>query len=239
MSRFETTQWSLVIAAGDTRSEDSREALAALCEVYWYPLYVYARRRGQDAEKAQDLTQGFFAKLVEKNYLQAADRDRGKFRTFLLTAFQRFMADEWDRERAQKRGGGQAILSLDFENAEGEHYGFEPADERTPEDDFDACWAATLMDRARDRMRREMLEPGKEERFELLEGFVTGEGEDIPYRQVAETLGLSEAAVKVAVHRMRKRFGEILRAEVAETVGDPDEVDVEVRHVLSAVGGAG
>ncbi len=235
MSNFQTTRWTLVVTAGDVESPDSSEALATLCEIYWYPLYAYARRWGQDADSARDLTQGFFAKLLEKNYVAAADQERGKFRTFMLTALQRYMADEWDRERAQKRGGRELPISLDFDTAEG-GYKLEPPDDRTPEDVFDESWAATLMEQARQRMRREMLEPGKEERFELLEGFVSGEGEDVPYREVAETLGLSEAAVKTAVHRMRKRFGHILRDEVADTVGDEAAVDDELRHLLALAG---
>ena len=231
MSSFDTTQWSLVIAASEGDSPEARAALETLCETYWYPLYVYVRRRGQNEDDARDLTQGFFARLLEKNWVADADPDRGKFRTFLLTALKHYMHDEWDRQRAQKRGGGKLPLSLDFDTAE-TGYKLEPPDDRTPEDVFDACWADTVMQRARERLRREMLEPGKEKRFERLEGFVTGEGADVPYREVAEELGMSESAVKVAVYRMRRRFGEILRAEVADTVWRPEDVEPEVRHLL-------
>jgi RNA polymerase sigma-70 factor (ECF subfamily) len=232
MSNFQTTQWSVVAAASETDSAAAQAALETLCEAYWYPLYVYARRRGLNEDDARDVTQGFFAKLLEKNWVADADPERGRFRTFMLTALKHYMSDEWDRQRAQKRGGGESPLSLDFDTAE---HGFklELPDERTPEDVYDACWADTLMQRARARLRREMLEPGKEDRFERLEGFVTGEGKEVPYKDVAEELGLSESAVKVAVYRMRRRFGEILRAEVADTVRDPTDVETEVRHLVA------
>ncbi len=231
MSNFETTQWSVVLAAGDTGSTGSKEALEALCETYWYPLYAYVRRRGQSEENARDLTQGFFAKLLEKNWVAAADRERGKFRTFMLTALKHYMADEWDRQRAQKRGGGDLPISLDFDTAE-DGYKLELPDDRTPEDVFEESWARTLMDRARQQLRRQMLVPGKEQRFELIEGVITGERQESSYREIAGILEMSEAAVKVAVYRMRQRFGEVLRAEVSETVSDAADVDVEVKHIL-------
>lgn len=235
MSNFETTRWSMVIAAGQSDLPESRAALEALCEVYWYPLYVYVRRRGHHEDDARDLTQGFFAKLLEKNWVADADPARGKFRTFMLTALKHYMADEWDRQRAQKRGGGNLPLSLDFDTAE-DGYKLELPDDRTPEDVYDACWAETVVQRARERLRREKLEPGKEERFERLEGFVTGEGLDVPYKEVAKELGLSESAVKVAVYRLRQRFGEIVREEIAETVRNPNDVESEMRHLLGLLG---
>jgi len=232
MSRFETTRWSLVVAAGKKDSAESSAALSTLCEAYWYPLYVYVRRRGYAEDDARDLTQGFFAKLLEKNWVADADPARGKFRTFMLTALKHHLMDEWDRQRAQKRGGGTLPLSLDFDTAE-TGYKLEPPDDRTPEDVFDACWADAVMRRARERLRREALVPAREERFERLAGFVTGEGQEVPYREVAEELGMSESAVKVAIYRMRRHFGEILRDEVASTVGDPDDVEPELRHLLA------
>jgi RNA polymerase sigma-70 factor (ECF subfamily) len=235
-SRFVTTRWTLVVAAADPDSPESRDALATLCQDYWYPLYVYARRRGNSPEDARDLTQGFFAKLLEKNYLKAADRKRGKFRTFLLTAMQGYMANEWDRKSAQKRGGGQTPISLDIEWAEGGLI-FEPVDDLTPEAIFEKCWALAQFEKVVDLMRAEMSLPGKEQRFELLKGYVTGDGRDIPYRDVAQELGVSESSVKVAVHRMRKRFGELLRQAVAETVAGPDSVEEEIRHLLSVAAG--
>jgi RNA polymerase sigma factor (sigma-70 family) len=235
-SSFVTTRWTLVVAAADPDSPESQEALATLCQDYWYPLYVYARRRGNNPEDARDLTQGFFAKLLEKNYLKAADRERGRFRTFLLTAMQGYMANEWDKERAQKRGGGQTPISLDIEWAEGGLV-FEPPDDLTPEAIFEKCWALAQFEKVVDRMRAEMSLPGKERRFEILKGYVTGEGRDVPYRDVADELDVSESSVKVAVHRMRKRFGELLRQEVAQTVAGPESVEEEVRHLLSAAAG--
>ena len=235
MSNFDATNWNLVAAAGDKENPDSSAALAELCEIYWYPLYAYARRRVQDDEAARDLTQGFFAELLERNYIAVADQERGKFRSFLLSGLQRYMNNQWERQRAQKRGGGRAPLSLDLDTAEN-GYKLEPADDRTPEDVFEETWATTLLGRADRRLRREMLESGKKDRFELLAPFVIGDGADAPYKQVAETLNLSEGAVKVAIHRMRKRFGDILRAEVADTVGHEDDVDEELRHVLALAG---
>ena len=231
MSNFETTQWSMVLAAGDADSPDSSAALESLCEIYWYPLYAYARRRGQSEEDARDLTQGFFTKLLEKNWVAAADRERGKFRTFMLTALKHYMSDEWDRQRALKRGGGNLPISLDFDTAE-DGYKLEIPDDRTPEDVFEESWARTVMERARRRLRDEMLVPGKEKRFEIIAGVISGDGQDYPYKEIAEALTMSEAAVKVAVYRMRQRFGEIIRAEIADTVTEEDDVDVEVKHVL-------
>ncbi|MGD8328088.1 MAG: sigma-70 family RNA polymerase sigma factor [Acidobacteriota bacterium] len=230
---FQTTQWTLVVAAGDSQHPDSRAALAELCQGYWYPLYVYLRRRGYSQEEAEDLVQGFFAQLLEKNYIKAADKERGRFRSFLLASLKNYAANEWDRRTAVKRGGTTATLSLDFEDAEG-RYVIEPADERTPEQEFDRGWAMAQLHRVLERMRSEAGPGEATERFELLQGFLTGEGEDMPYKEVAERLGMSEGAVKVAVHRLRQRFGAVLRDEVARTLADPDDVDDEIRHLFAA-----
>jgi len=230
---FQTTQWTLVVAAGDSQHPDSRAALADLCQAYWYPLYAYLRRRGYPQEEAEDLVQGFFAQLLEKNYIKAADKERGRFRSFLLTSLKNYAANEWDRRTAVKRGGTTATLSLDFEDAEG-RYVIEPADERTPEQEFDRGWAMAQLNHVLDRMRSEAGAGDAAERFELLQGFLTGEGEDLPYKEVAERLGMSEGAVKVAVHRLRQRFGAVLRDEVARTLADPDDVDDEIRHLFAA-----
>jgi RNA polymerase sigma factor (sigma-70 family) len=230
---FETTQWTLVVAAGDSQHPGSDAALADLCQSYWYPLYAYLRRRGYPQEEAEDLVQGFFAQLLEKNYIKAADRERGRFRSFLLTSLKNFAANEWDRRKAVKRGGATTTLSLDFEDAAG-RYVIEPADERTPEQEFDRGWATAQLRHVLDRMREEADDGETNERFTLLAGFLTGEGEDIRYSDAAERLGMTEGAVKVAVHRMRQRFGNVLREEVARTLTDPEDVDDEIRHLFAA-----
>jgi RNA polymerase sigma-70 factor (ECF subfamily) len=230
---FQTTQWTLVVAAGDSQHPDSRAALADLCQAYWYPLYAYLRRRGYPQEEAEDLVQGFFTQLLEKNYIKAADKERGRFRSFLLTSLKNYAANEWDRRTAVKRGGTSTTLSLDFEDAEG-RYVIEPADERTPEQEFDRGWAMAQLTHVLERMRSEAGSGDAAERFELLQGFLTGEGEGIPYKEAAERLGMSEGAVKVAVHRLRQRFGAVLRDEVARTLADPDDVDDEIRHLFAA-----
>jgi RNA polymerase sigma-70 factor (ECF subfamily) len=234
--QFATTRWSVVAAAGRGASPEAHEALATLCRTYWYPLYAYARRRLAHPDDAQDLTQEFFARLLEKEYLQAADRRRGKFRSFLLTAFQRFLAKDRDRATAQKRGGGRPVLSLDFH--EGERlYEHEPADPATPEILYERRWALRLLEQALCRLREELAGAGKQHLFEALKGTLTGEDAVAPYADIAGRLGLSEQAVKVAVHRLRRRYGELLRAEIAQTVARPEDVEDELRDLFNAVRG--
>src|SRR5262245_13202516 len=232
--RFATTRWSLVAAAGQRPSPESQEALATLCRVYWYPLYAYARRRLASVDDAQELTQEFFAQLLEKDYLQAADPARGKFRSFLLTDFKHFLAKERDRTNAQKRGGGRQFLPLDFPTGE-RRYGLEPADNTTPDTIFERRWALTLLEQTLVRLRQEFVNAGKQKLFEALKGALTGEDTLGPYARVAEELGLSEQAVKVAVHRLRRRYQELLRAEIAQTVATTDEIDDELRDLFEAV----
>jgi RNA polymerase sigma-70 factor (ECF subfamily) len=232
-SRFATTQWSLVVAAGDLDNPSARDALAHLCRSYWLPIYVYLRRRGADEERARDLTQGFFAKLLEKNYVGDARRDRGRFRTFLLTSLKHFVANEWDRETAQKRGGGRSPISLDDLDAEG-HYKREPAHEDTPERLFDRRWARTLLEASLDRLREESTDPEARGRHESLVPFMTGDSKT-GYREAAAGLGMSESAARMAVHRMRRRFRAIVREEVARTVGEHGAVDDELRYLFSAM----
>jgi RNA polymerase sigma-70 factor (ECF subfamily) len=231
---FATTHWSAVVQAGRPDSPETARALAELCRVYWYPLYAYVRRQGFDVPTAQDLTQDFFAKMLEKNYVGIADRKRGKFRWFLLTAFKCFLANEWDRARAQKRGGGAKPLSLDEMTAE-ERYRHEPADALTADQLYDRRWALDLLDRARQRLRDEFAEAGKAERLRHLEPFLSGGPETTDYAQSALQLGLSEAAVRQEAHRFKKRFGELLREEVAQTVAQPDEVADELRYLIDVV----
>lgn len=232
---FETTQWSIVLAAGRAASESSRAALATLCDRYWYPVYVYVRRRGHDADEAEDLTQAFFAALLEKRYVDAADPARGRFRSFLLTAVKHFLSNERDRANAAKRGGGRAIVSLDAEAAEG-RYRLEPSHDATPERLFERRWALTLLDRTIATLRAEQERAGHAERFDRLKGFLTGEGGDGGYAAAAAALDLSEGAIKVAVHRLRKRYRELLRAEIAQTLDDPATVEDEIRALFAAVG---
>jgi RNA polymerase sigma factor (sigma-70 family) len=234
--QFATTRWSQVIAAGADQTLESREALARLCELYWYPLYAYVRRWGHDADQAQDLTQEFFARLLEKHYLRAADPARGRFRSFLLASLKHFLSNERDRITAVKRGGRATVISLEFENAEG-RYSREPPDQETPETVYERRWALTLLERTLGRLRAEFRATGKESVFARLEGYLTGEKETLPYADIGESLGMSEGAVKVAVHRLRRRFGALLREEIAETVSDPAQVDDEVRDLFRALKG--
>jgi RNA polymerase sigma-70 factor (ECF subfamily) len=232
--RFASTRWSIVAAAGRKESPEARTALAALCQGYWYPLYAYARRRLANAEDARDLTQEFFAVLLEKDYLQAADARRGKFRSFLLTAFQHFLSKERARSTALKRGGQRRALPLEFQD--GEHrYCREPADLTTPESLYQRRWAMTLLEQALVRLRQEFTACGKERLFEALKGTLTGDGADEPYEHIGRNLGLSETAVKTAAHRLRRRYQELLRAEVAQTVTSPEEVEDELRDLFAAV----
>jgi len=231
---FATTHWSAVVQAGRPASPEAAEALEELCRTYWYPLYAYVRRLGFDVPSAQDLTQEFFARLLEKNYLSAADRRRGKFRWFLLTAFKCFLANEWDRARALKRGGGKQPLSFDAMTAE-ERYRLEPADRLTADQIFDRRWALELLDRARRLLREEYAAADKAPRFACLEQYLPGEQPSSTQADLAQTLGTTENALKQEVHRMKRRFGELLRKEVARTVAHSDEVAEELRYLIDAI----
>ena len=231
---FATTRWTMVLQAGDLPNPDSERALAELCTSYWYPLYTFVRRRGYEREAARDLTQAFFVKVLEKNFVVAADRDRGKFRSFLLGALKHFLANEWDRDNALKRGGGKTHVAIDFVEGE-ETYGRELADTGTPEDSYARSWALVQVDRALEDLRQEMVRAGQEARFEKLGPFLTGEDRGMRYREVAAELGISEGAVKVGVHRMRLRFGELLRTQVGQTLDDPEDIDEELRGLFAAL----
>jgi RNA polymerase sigma-70 factor (ECF subfamily) len=233
--RFATTQWSLVLAARDQAAPWAREALAALCRAYWYPLYAFVRRQGYGADQAQDLTQEFFARLLEKDFLQVVDREKGKFRSFLLAACKHFLANERDRANARKRGGGRTCLPLDFGAAEG-RYGLEPAHALTPEKLFARRWALTLLDQVLAQLREEFLRAGKGPLFERLKVFLAGEKGTPSYDQVARELGSTEGAVRVSVHRLRKRYRELLCAEIARTVHDPGQIGDEIRDLFTALG---
>jgi RNA polymerase sigma-70 factor (ECF subfamily) len=233
--QFATTRWSLVLAAGDSRGPGARDALEDLCRTYWPPVYAYVRRRGYDSEEARDLTQGFFVQLLEGRKLKAVRRERGRFRTFILASVKNYLANEWDRVRAKKRGGGTVPLSLDFDGAE-HRYALEPTDQATPESIFQRRWALTLLERVLEKLRQELEESGNRGRADRLLPFLTDENSRIPYNQVAADLGMSESAVKAAIHRLRKRYGALLRQEVGEIVKSPEEIDDEIRHLFAAVG---
>lgn len=225
---FATTRWSVVVAAGGPTGPDARAALETLCATYWYPLYAYARRRALDRHAAEDLTQSFFARLLERGSVSSADPQRGRFRAFLLTAFQRHAANEWEKEKAQKRGGGERILSLDFEQGE-TRFASEPTHGLTPEREFERRFALALLARVLDGVRVERPDDA-----DLLP-YVGGAGDARPYAEIAAARGVSEGAVKVAVHRLRARYRERLRAEIRETVATEADVDDEIRHLLDVV----
>jgi RNA polymerase sigma-70 factor (ECF subfamily) len=228
-----TTSWTLVRAAADSRTADSREALAKLCQRYWAPVYTFIRRHGYDREQSQDLTQGFFALLIEKNYLMNTDRERGKFRSFLLTAVKHFLANEWDRTNAQKRGGGQVAVSIDLVEAEGWHSGV--VEQTTPESVFLRRWALSLLENVMAKLRSEFAEAGRADEFDRLSVFLNRNSESARYKAVAAEMGISAGALRMTVHRIRKRYRHVLRAEIAETVSGPQEIDEELRFLLSVL----
>jgi RNA polymerase sigma factor (sigma-70 family) len=233
---FATTRWSVVLAAGaDASSPGVREALATLCETYWYPLYAFLRSRGYQPEAAQDLTQAFFTRLLEKHAIRHADPARGRFRSFLLASLKNFAANERDREIAGKRGGGVPIVPLEIETAEG-RFQMEPPSDETPERVFDRRWALTLLDRVMSRLQAETSRGGKSSQFDRLKTYLTGDQPQLSYAQTASELGMSEGAVKVAVHRLRKRFRDLVREEIAQTVSSPEQIEDELRHLWSSVG---
>lgn len=233
-SEFYTTHWSVVLQAGLETSPDSRQALERLCKIYWYPLYAYVRRQGHSVEDAQDLTQDFFARLLERKYLQLADRNRGRFRTFLLTSLKHFLINEWNKVNCDKRGGGQKTLLLDEAAAES-RFATEPVMEQPPDALYDRGWAAILLDRSLAALRAEFEQSGKGELFDRLKIYVWGGKSTLSYAAMSEQLDMTEGAVKVAVHRLRQRYGELLRNEVAQTVATAAEIDEELRYLASIV----
>jgi RNA polymerase sigma factor (sigma-70 family) len=233
---FLTTRWSVVLAAGGSDSTRVRDALEALCEAYWYPLYAFVRRLGHSPHDAEDLVQAFFARCLEKNYLSAADRTKGRFRSFLLIALKRFLANEWNKARTRKRGGVVPPISLDALGAE-QRYALEPSERLSADRLFERRWALTLLEQVLARLRAEQIADGREETFEVLKDALTGSGGGTPYAELARRLGTSEGAVKVAVHRLRRRYRELLEAEIANTVGSPEEVAEERRYLLSVLSG--
>jgi DNA-directed RNA polymerase specialized sigma24 family protein len=233
---FATTHWTVVLAAGRRRTPQADVALEELCRTYWYPLYAYVRRQGHSKEDAEDLTQAFFARFLEKNYLEGLRSEKGRFRAFLLAALKHFLANEWDRANRQKRGGGVTTLSLDWQNAD-TRYKIDPADNLSPDKLYDRAWAVTLLERVITRLHDENAAEGKANLFEGLKPFLMLGKSAIPYAQAAVELDLSEGAARVAVHRLRRRYRELLREEIAQTLSLPEQVDDEMRALFSAFAG--
>jgi RNA polymerase sigma factor (sigma-70 family) len=231
---FVTTHWSVVRAAGRSDSTRAQAALEKLCRNYWYPLYAFVRRLGHSAHDAEDLVQSFFAVCLEKNYLGTADQAKGRFRSFLLLALKRFLANEWDKQRALKRGGANVPISLDSLTAE-QRYALEPAEQLSADKLYDRRWALTLLDQVVARLRDEQAASGKLAQFEQLKEGITNAGRGTPYVELGQRLGLSEGAVKVAVHRLRQRYRELLEEEIANTVATAEEIEEERRHLLQAL----
>jgi RNA polymerase sigma factor (sigma-70 family) len=231
---FSTTHWSVVLAAGRENSPEAVQALERLCAAYWYPLYAYIRRQGHGPHDAQDLVQEFFARFLEHKYFQLADRSRGRFRTFLLTAVQRFLISDWKQANRQKRGGGLRPISINAEDTENRFLS-ETADQRTPDKAFERRWAITLLGRVLDRLEAECAASEKGLVFSELKCFLTGERSDSSYVEIGARLGMSEGSLKVMVHRLRRRYRELLRKEISRTVDHPDLVDEEIRELKAAL----
>ena len=231
---FDTTRWSVIAAAGGNDSVAARAALSTLCEAYWYPLYAFIRRWGADPDAARDLTQAFFTSLLERRDIEHVRPDRGRFRTFLLASVKHFLLNEAARGRAAKRGGGVPPLPLAFDEAEG-RYQFEPADETTPETLYERRWALTVLERVIATVQTKWQDAGRGTEFDVLKASLLGEGPPGGYAAAAEQLGMTEGAVKVAVHRLRKTFRAELRAAIAETVSDPADVGEELKYLERAL----
>jgi RNA polymerase sigma-70 factor (ECF subfamily) len=234
-SRFHTTSWTLVLDAAAKPTADSRRALDRLCQTYWQPVYAFIRRNGYDQDQAQDLCQGFFTRLLEKNYLIAADRERGRFRSFLLTAVKHFLANEWDYAHAVKRNPG-TLISIDLVEAE-RWYAPAALEEATPESLFEHRWALSLLQHVLAKLRAEYVAMGKADQFDRLSGLLNREPDASRYDKVAEQMGLSAGSLRMAAHRMRRKYRELLRAEIAETVSAPEQTDDEIRFLLATLRG--
>jgi len=233
-AQFATTHWTLVMASQGS-SPDARQALERLCHLYWPPLYAFVRRRGHRPEEAQDLTQEFFARLLLQHDLARVKPAQGKFRSYLLTALKHFLANEWHAAQTRKRGGGQAPLSWDDETLE-RQYRLDPGDQATPETLYERRWALSVLEQTLDRLRQEYVEAGKEDLFDGLKVFLSGDKRLIPQDEIAAQYGITVNAVRVGVHRMRKRYGQLLREQVAATVGSPAEIEEELRYLILVLG---
>lgn len=234
--RFTTTHWSVVLAAKDAQTPESFAALEQLCRTYWYPLYAHVRRRGYSEAEAQDLTQEFFKRLLERQFLSGLLREGGRFRSFLLTALQHFLAEHWHRSQAQKRGGGQPIISIDAQTAE-ERYRLEPRDERTPEMLYEHRWAMALLDQVLSRLELEFSEAGKGPLFQQLRAYMVDGAAQTSYAEGARRMGMTEEALRKAVQRLRKRYQELFRQEISQTLANPTEVEEELRYLQTVMRG--
>ena len=234
VATFRTTHWSVVLAAGESDREKARAALEQLCAAYWYPVYVFARRQGYDSAESEDLTQEFFARLLQRNDLAEVSPERGRFRSFLLTSFKHLLVNEYHRQRTEKRGGRATVISLDREDPE-TRYQLEPVEPVTPETLFERRWALTVLERAVNRLRDEYAESEKAELFEELKEFLSNQ-KSLAHEAIASKHGISVGAVGVTIHRLRKRYAEVLREEISHTVSTPEDIDDEVRHLIAAVG---
>lgn len=232
--KFLTTHWSLVLAAGRRETVESNSALERLCKLYWPPLYAYVRRRVPDLHEAQDLTQAFFERLLDRDYLATADPQRGRFRAFLLTAFKHFLSKEWEKLKSQKRGSGRAPMPLDFQSADS-RISIEPASGLTAEQIYDRQWAVTLLGQIMERLENEFVQSGKAKQFAVLKEFIIGEHSGT-YNDAASELNMTEGATKMAASRMRRRYRELLREEIAQAVASPEDVDDEIRRLFESLG---
>ncbi|HRY50568.1 MAG TPA: sigma-70 family RNA polymerase sigma factor [Candidatus Paceibacterota bacterium] len=231
---FATTHWSVVLAAGQAESPQAAEALEKLCRTYWFPLYAYIRRRGYEVADAQDLVQGFFFHILSRGFLQRARPDKGRFRSFILGSLKFFLADELAKLQAQKRGGGRTMVFLDAHSAE-ERYRLESVEQMDAEKLFERRWAISLLERVLERLEGEFTAAGKGAAFERLRDFLLGDRGSVTYHDTAAALGMTEGAIKVAVHRMRQRYRELFNEEIAQTVADPAEIEQEMRHVFASL----
>ncbi|MEY4385770.1 MAG: hypothetical protein RLY20_1053 [Verrucomicrobiota bacterium] len=232
---FATTRWTVVLAAGNKTTPHSDRALEELCRAYWFPLYAYVRRRGHAKEDAEDLVQAFFARFLAKNYLAGLSAERGRFRAFLLASLKNFLANEWKKSQRLKRGGGDTVLSLDWETADTK-FQVAATNEPSPDKAFDREWAVALLAQVIERLRAECAADGKAAQFEQLKIFLTSGKGAVPHAEVAKSLGMDEGAVRVAAHRLRKRYRELLRDEIAHTLADASQVDEELRALFGAFG---
>ena len=230
---FATTHWSIVRSAGHQSTPDAAAALETLCQAYWFPLYAFVRQQGHREAEAQDLTQAFFVTLLERDDLRHLTPQKGRFRSFLLASLKHFLLNEWDRRKAQKRGGGRMILSLDFATAES-RLNVELIDRVTPQSVFERQWAVTLLDRVRTHLREEFMASNRTEQFDVLYIYLTGDSSGLSYAEAAERLNMTEAAVKMAVHRLRRRFHDAIRREIAQTVATQEDVDDEIHTLMAA-----
>jgi len=235
-AQFATTHWSVVLTAAGGSSPAAREALEKLCRAYWYPLYAFVRRQGYSPPDAEDLVQEFLARVVAGHGLKGVEQGHGRFRSYLLGAFRHFLINEWDKARAEKRGGGVALLSLEELGPE-ERYGRQLADDANPETHYERAWAATVLEQVHNRLRAEFRDSGKEDRFEVLEGYLMSDGRGPAYAEAGARLGITEGAVKAEVHRLKQRYRALLRAEIAHTVASPADINEELRFLIAVLSG--